>query len=70
MTGELNGVDLARQALVVAREAAKRTWRPHGESEAAHPTVVRRDTVSRLGAATTMMNRTRHGGPGRRPRPC
>ncbi|MEW2577718.1 hypothetical protein [Streptomyces syringium] len=32
---ELSGVDLARQAMAAAREAAKKR-RPYGEAEAAH----------------------------------
>ncbi|WP_257584869.1 hypothetical protein [Streptomyces sp. NEAU-sy36] len=37
MSTELSGVDLARQALVAAREAAKKNGgAPEGETEAAH----------------------------------
>ncbi|MGW4359466.1 DUF721 domain-containing protein [Streptomyces californicus] len=57
MTGELSGVDLARQALIAAREAAKKNGATTRKPKRRTTTVVRRDGREPLGlgAAIGMM---------------
>ncbi|MGW1328181.1 DUF721 domain-containing protein [Streptomyces antibioticus] len=57
MTGELSGVDLARQALIAAREAAKKNGATQTKKPKRRTTVVRRDGREPLGlgAAIGMM---------------
>ncbi|MEU9594417.1 DUF721 domain-containing protein [Streptomyces sp. NPDC048193] len=57
MTGELSGVDLARQALIAAREAAKKNGAATRKPKRRTTTVVRRDGREPLGlgAAIGMM---------------
>ncbi|MFD5786715.1 DUF721 domain-containing protein [Streptomyces sp. NPDC127037] len=57
MTGELSGVDLARQALIAAREAAKKSGAAQTKKPKRRTTVVRRDGREPLGlgAAIGMM---------------
>ncbi|MFE5853448.1 hypothetical protein ACFQ61_09560 [Streptomyces sp. NPDC056500] len=57
MTGELGGIDLARQALIAAREAAKKNGATQTRKPKRRTTVVRRDGREplRLGSAIGMM---------------
>lgn len=57
MSGELSGVDLARQALVAAREAAQKNGARRQKPKRRTDTVRRRDSREPLGlgSAITMM---------------
>ncbi|CAL9675653.1 hypothetical protein SUDANB178_07730 (plasmid) [Streptomyces sp. enrichment culture] len=68
MTGELSGVDLARQALVAAREAARKNGGARKEKPKRRTgAVVRGDGCESLGLGSVIsMMMTEHGGSGRR----
>ncbi|MCA1222181.1 hypothetical protein [Streptomyces sp. 8L] len=66
MTGELSGVDLARQALIAAREAAKKNGATQTKKPKRRTAVVRRDGREPLGlgAAIGMMKLSTPAAPG------